>query len=155
MEYDNFSVIEEEFRARINKIVWCTFTTIDRKGRPRSRMMHPMWEGQQGWVATGRHTLKAKHIEQNPYVSLCYWDPEQKQVYAECKASWADDAETRRRVWDLYKERPPPMGYDLSLFWPDGPEHKDFGVLRLSPWRIELSSLADLRNTQVWRRTVD
>ena len=155
MEYDNFSVIEQEFHARVSKIVWCTFTTVDRQNRPRARILHPIWEGRHGWVATGRHTLKAKHIAHNPFVSLCYWDQDQKQVYAECKAAWADDAETRQRVWDLYKEQPPPLGYDLKVFWPNGPEHRDYGVLSLTPWRIELSSLADLRNNQVWRQEIE
>lgn len=155
MEYDNFSVIEEEFHRRIGKIVWCTFTTIDRMNRPRSRMMHPVWEGNQGWVATGRQTLKARHLAANPWVSLCYWDPDHEQVYADCKAEWADDAVTRQRVWDLYKELPPPMGYDLSMFWPDGPGQTEFGVLRLTPWRIELSSLSNLNENQVWHRKVE
>lgn len=155
MEFDNFSVIEDEFHARINKIVWCTLTTVDRMDRPRSRMMHPIWENNQGWVATGRHSLKEKHIAHNPWVSLCYWDPDHKQVYAECKAEWADDAEIRQRVWDLYKERQPSMGYDLSVFWPEGSGHREFGVLRLTPHRIELSSLSTLSDPQIWRKTLD
>lgn len=155
MEYDNFSVIEEEFYVRVGKIVWCTFTTIDRADRPRSRIMHPIWEGSQGWVATGRHTLKAKHIARNPWVSLCYWDPDHNQAYVDCKAEWADDAETRERVWHLYNETPPPMGYDLSTFWPDGPDHENFGVLKLTPWRIELSSLSNLNDSKVWRRKIE
>ena len=155
MEYDNFSVIEEEFHRRVSKIVWCTFTTIDRAGRPRSRIMHPVWEGNQGWAASGRHTLKAKHIAETPWVSLCYWDQDHEQVYADCKAEWADDKETRLRVWHLYKEMPPPLGYDLATFWPGGPEDDGFGVLRLTPWRIELASLANLRDNQVWRRKVE
>lgn len=150
MEFDNFSVIEAEFHARISKIVWCTFTTVDRHDRPRSRMMHPIWEGHHGWVATGRHTLKEKHIAHNPWVSLTYWDPDHKQVHADCKAAWVDDADTRHRVWALYKETPEPLGYDLSMFWPEGPDSPGYGVLSLTPWRIELSSLADLRDKQVW-----
>ena len=65
MEVENFSVIEEEFQKRIAKIVWCTFTTIDTQGRPRSRMLHPVWEGSCGWIATGRQGLKAKHLANN------------------------------------------------------------------------------------------
>jgi len=155
MEYDNFSVIEKEFHDRVTRIVWCTMTTIDRKDRPRSRIMHPIWEGHQGWLATGRDSLKARHIEHNPYVSLCYWDPDHKQVYAECKASWADDQETKERVWDLYKSTREPVGYDLSLFWPEGAGDAGFGVISLVPWSIELSSLADMANPQIWRQTVE
>lgn len=81
-----FSDIEEEFLERIAKTVWCTMATVDRKGRPRSRIIHPIWEGSTGWILTGRNTLKTKHLEGTPYVSLTYWDPDHKQVYADCKA---------------------------------------------------------------------
>lgn len=154
MEFDNFSVIEAEFHERVTKIVWCTFTTIDRKNRPRSRIMHPIWEGHQGWVATGRHTLKAKHIAHNPYVSLSYWDPDHKQVYADCRAAWVDDKETKARVWELFKSTPEPVGYDLARFW-ENPNDEGYGVLSLTPWRIELSSLADMGNPQVWHHSIE
>jgi hypothetical protein len=31
-------------------------------------------------VATGRHSLKERHLASNSYVSLSYWDAQQKQV---------------------------------------------------------------------------
>lgn len=155
MEIENFSVIETEFHARVARIVWCTFTTVDRKNRPRSRMLHPIWEGQQGYVATGRNSHKAKHIEHNPYVSLTYWDPSHEQVYADCRASWADDMETKEQVWALYQAAPPPLGYDLAMFWPGGVGDESYGVIKLDPWRVELSSLADMANPKVWRERPD
>ncbi len=153
MEVENFSVMAEEFDRRVKKIVWCTFTTIDRQGRPRSRMLHPIWEGTTGWVATGRHSFKAKHLAHQPYVSLTYWDPDHEQIYAECRAEWVEDAAIKQRVWDLYGDTPPPLGYDLKMFWSD-PSDENYGVLKLTPWRIELSSLADLANSRVWRQKV-
>jgi len=153
MDVDNFSAIEVEFHKRISKIVWCNFTTIDRDNRPRSRILHPIWEGRDGWVATGRNSFKAHHLENNPFVSLTYWDPDHQQVYAECKAEWADDSETKQKVWDLYADTVPPLGYDLKLFWPN-PCAEAYGVLKLTPWRIELSSLADMANPLVWRQSV-
>ncbi|MCB1693274.1 MAG: pyridoxamine 5'-phosphate oxidase family protein [Pseudomonadales bacterium] len=155
MELDNFSVIEQEFHDRVSRIVWCTFTTIDRQDRPRSRILHPIWEGHHGWIATGRHSHKSKHIERNPFVSLTYWDAAQEQVYADCKATWADDKETKDRVWALYESTPPPLGYDLTAFWPNGSGDPEFGVISLEPWRIELSSLADLANPRIWRQSVE
>ena len=153
MEVNNFSVIAEEFDRRIKKIVWCNLTTIDRQGRPRSRMIHPIWEGNTGWIATGRQSFKAKHLADNPFVSLTYWDPDHEQVYAECHAEWADDAETKQRVWDLYGSTPPPLGYDLTMFWPE-PTAESYGVMKLIPWRVELSSLADMANPKIWRQTL-
>ncbi len=153
MDVENFSVIEEEFLKRVSKIVWCTFTTVDTQGRPRSRMLHPIWEGSCGWIATGRQSFKAKHLANNPFVSLTYWDPGHEQVYAECKAQWDDSLESKQKIWELYKSTPEPLGYDLKMFWSDA-EDENFGLLKLTPWRIELSSLAEMMNPRVWRHTV-
>lgn len=144
MEVSSFSEIEEEFQERVKKIVWCTVTSIDRKNRPRSRILHPIWDGPSGYIATGRHSHKAKHFEHNPYVSLTYWDPDHKQIYAECRVSWEDSAEEKARVWELYKSTPEPLGYDLNMFWPGGATDANYGLMKLSPWRIELSALSDL-----------
>jgi general stress protein 26 len=147
-----FDEIEEEFLDRIKSTVWCTFATVDRKGRPRSRIIHPIWEGPTGWILTGRHTLKTKHIAKNPYVSLTYWDPNHKQVYADCRAEWVDDVPAKQHAWDLYKNTPPPLGYDPGLFF-QSVDNSETGLLKLTPWRIELFSLQGLASGQgpmVW-----
>ena len=147
-----FADIEKEFLERIKKTVWCTMATVDRKGRPRSRIIHPIWEGSTGWILTGRHTLKTKHLENTPYLSLTYWDPDHKQVYADCEAWWDDGIETKQKVWDLYKNTPPPLGYDPAMFF-ESVDNAETGALRLKPWRIELFSLTDLASgagPQVW-----
>ena len=156
MDVATFAAIEEEFVARVSRIVWCTVATVDRKGRPRSRILHPIWEGATGWIATGRNSFKARHLAGNPYVSLTYWSPEHKQIYAECKAEWEDDPGEKRRIWELSKSTPPPLGYDPAIIpdWKDGPASPDFGVLKLTPWRIELWSIQDMmagKPPQVWR----
>ena len=69
--------------ARIKRIVWCSVATVDAKGRPRQRILHPIWEGPVGWIATGRHSHKEKHLAKNPYVSLSYWDQQHQQVYVD------------------------------------------------------------------------
>ena len=37
-----------------HRIIWATVATVDRRGRPRTRLVHPMWEwnGERlvGWV---------------------------------------------------------------------------------------------------------
>ena len=155
MDVASFAEIEEEFMKRVSRIVWCTVATVDRQGRPRSRILHPIWEGSTGWIATGRQSFKAKHLGSNPYVSLCYWDPQHQQVYVDCKADWEDDIEEKRRLWELYKSTPPPVGYDLAMFW-KSPEDPTLGLLKLTPWRIELWSLADLASgkpSRVWRNS--
>jgi general stress protein 26 len=153
MDVASFSEIEEEFMARVRRIVWCTVATVDRQGRPRSRILHPIWEGATGYIATGRHSFKAKHLEANPYVSLTYWDQQHQQVYADCRAEWDDRPEEKHRLWNLYGTTPPPLGYDLKMIW-SGPDDPTLGILKLTPWRIELYALGDLptgKQPQVWR----
>ncbi|HET8841019.1 MAG TPA: pyridoxamine 5'-phosphate oxidase family protein [Ktedonobacteraceae bacterium] len=72
MEVTHFSEIEEEFLQRVHTMVWCSVATIDRKQRPRSRILHPIWEGVTGWIATHPHSHKAQHLEHCPYISLAY-----------------------------------------------------------------------------------
>ncbi len=113
MDVQQFSEIEPEFEARTHRIVWCAVATMDRQGRPRTRILHPIWEGATGWVATGRHSLKERHLVANPYVSLSYWDVQQNQVYADCRAEREDSADengvsggstrARRHLWDTIR----------------------------------------------------
>ena len=102
MDVESFGEIAAEFRRRIERTVWCTMTTVDTRGRPRARLVHPVWEEPTGWLATNRGSFKAKHLAENPWVSLAFWDQEQEQVYVDCHAMWVDDERQMRRLWDLY-----------------------------------------------------
>lgn len=153
MDVATFDEIKDDFLARVERIVWCTVTTVDRRGRPRSRILHPIWEGATGWIMTGRHSFKERHLAASPYVSLSYWDQQAGLAYAECRAEWEESAAEKRRLWELYKLTPPPLGYDPALFWP-GPDHESFGLLKLTPWRLEVHSLQELMQgtpSRVWR----
>ena len=81
-EAASFQEIAATFDERVRRIVWCTVTTVDTKGRPFSRILHPFWEGAVGWIATGRETLKTKHLAKNPMVAASYWDPSHDTVIA-------------------------------------------------------------------------
>lgn len=153
MTVQSFAEIEEEFLRRVAKTVWCSVATIDTKGRTRSRILHPIWEGPVGWIATGRDSLKAKHIEANPHISLTYWDPGHEQVIVDCKAHWEDSQDEKVRLWDLFKSTPEPLGYDLAGFF-QSVDNPGYGLMKLTPWRVELWSLADLasgRAAKVWK----
>jgi hypothetical protein len=153
MDVASFAEIEQEFIGRAHRIVWASVATVDRQGRPRSRVLHPIWEGATGWIGTNRDSFKGKHLARVPYVSLTYWDVKDGMIYADCLAEWDDDVAQRRRVWELYKTAPPPLGYDPGTIWTNGPEHESFGLLKLTPWRIELHSLQDLierKPSRVW-----
>ena len=152
-----FADLADKFKAITERIVWCTVATVDTQGRPRSRILHPIWEGSTGWIATGRQSHKAKHLAANPYVSLSYWDPQHEQTMIECRAEWQDDAATKARIWDLLKTTPEPVGYDPAAFWQAGPTDPTFGVLKLTPWRLEVWSLAAMAQgepAQVWRQDI-
>jgi len=154
MDVASFSDIADELQGRVSRIVWCSVATVDRKGRPRTRLLHPIWEGAIGWIATGRQSHKAKHLAGNPNVSLSYWDQEHQQVYVDATAAWVDDQAEKVRVWELYKNTPPPYGYDPQIIWSSGPDDPTYGLLKLTPWRIELFSLRDMitgAESKVWR----
>ena len=126
-----------------HRIVWCSVSTVDARGRPRSRVLHPYWEwdGQTlvGWVATAPTRLKRAHLGRTPYVSCSYWAPSQDVAVAECHADLLVDDETRTRVWNLFTGTPPPLGYDPGGIGVPGwgsPTSPAFAVLQLRPWRL-------------------
>jgi general stress protein 26 len=152
VKVDSFQELAADFDARVRRIVWCTVATVDNHGRPRSRILHPLWEGQVGWIATGRNSPKTAHLDNNRYVSLSYWDQEHEQIYAECRATWVDDNREKARIWDRFGAEPEPYGYDLSGFFP-AKDSPDYGLLRLDPWRVELWSLNEMisgKPTRIW-----
>jgi len=153
MSVPSFEEIAAAFRTRVTRIVWCTMATVDRRGRPRSRIVHPIWEGAVGWLLTGRASTKARDLDRTPFTSLTYWDQVNEQVHVDCETSWSEDLTERERIWRLFKETPFPVGYDPGLFFA-APDDPTCGVLRLDPRRLELWSLEDLmggRPPKVWR----
>ncbi|TCO44248.1 pyridoxamine 5'-phosphate oxidase family protein [Actinocrispum wychmicini] len=137
-----FEALRDDFVRITDDVIWCSVTTVDDAGRPRSRILHPLWEivdGRPvGWVVTGRTPVKARHLAANPNVAVSYWSPDQRVVLAECVASWVQDVETKSRVWDLFMTTPPPRGYDLSGFIPDGAADAAFTPLRLDPRSVHV-----------------
>ena len=131
------------FVEMAHQIVWCAAATVDGEGRPRSRVLHPIWEwdGETlvGWIGTGPTPTKRAHLEASPYLSANYWAPSQDTCVAECRASWCFDLETRTRIWNLFKETPQPVGYDPAIIpaWTE-PASESFAVLRLDPWRLRV-----------------
>jgi general stress protein 26 len=150
MQIASFSEIEQSFLQRVRTMVWCNVATLDAHSRPRSRILHPIWEGATGWIITRRRSHKSRHLAQHPYVSLAYVADIVKPVYADCLATWADDPATKRRVWELFRTIEPPVGYDpASIF--GSVDDPDCGVLQLTPWRIELYDVPGGSDRFVWR----
>ena len=134
----------EAFLTMAHEIVWCSVATVDEGNRPRSRVLHPIWEwaGDElvGWIATGPTPVKLAHIAHSPHVSLNYWASNHDTCIAECSVEWRTDDATKQRVWDLFKFGPAPVGYDPSIIppWADGPLTPAFAALRLTPWHLRV-----------------
>ncbi len=117
-------VVQKEFVARAHRIVWCTVATVGPDLRPRTRILHPLWELDAeliGWIVTRATPVKVRHLAHSPYLSCSYWEPGHQVAVADCRAEWVDDTATRQRVWELYRDAPAPLGYDFWSVFPDGP----------------------------------
>jgi len=127
-----------------HSIVWAAAATVDPNGRPRSRVLHPIWEWDGadlfGWIATVPSPVKKAHLAVHPQMSLNYWAPNHDTCSAECLVEWYLDDETRAAVWDKFANAPAPVGYDPRIIpqWVDGPTSKDFAALRLTPYRLRV-----------------
>lgn len=136
--------IAQPFIDIAHRIVWCTVATVDGQGRPRTRILHPLWtwDGERltGVIATGPTPVKVANLQASPYVSCNYWSPEQDVVTADCRATWSFDDETCTAVWDAYSAAPEPVGYDPAMIpaWAGGPTSDAFTVLHLEPWRLRV-----------------
>lgn len=145
--------IQPEFEARVRRIVWAQLATVDPAGRPRTRVVHIVWDGLTGFLSTAPGSPKLEHIARNPNVSVGYWDPVQTTVIAECRATIIDDVAARARAYQLIASEPEPYGFDPSI-WGGTPDDPGFALVRLEPWRIELAGYPTLWNwdSKVWRK---
>jgi hypothetical protein len=126
-----------------HRIVWASAATVDTQGRPRQRILHPMWfwDGAQleGWIATGPTPLKRADLARKPNISLNYWASNHDTCTADCRTEWFFDDDTRTRIWDLFKNGPEPVGYDPAIVpaW-TSPTADSFAALHLDPWRLRV-----------------
>ncbi|GII95161.1 pyridoxamine 5'-phosphate oxidase family protein [Sinosporangium siamense] len=150
-----FAEMKEEFDAYVGSTVYSTMVTVDAKGRPRTRVLIPVWDVVDGvplgWLATYKTPVKAAHIAGNPHTNFSYLTSRGHNAVAiDTVAAWDDDPEVRRHVWDLYlRTSPRGAGYDLGRFW-SSPEDPKLHVLRLEPWRIQIVRGGDLRS-RIWQ----
>ena len=130
-------MVVDTFIATAHRIVWCSVATVDRRGRPRTRILPPYWEpaveGLRGWVVTRRSPLKTAHLARTPYVSCSYWDATHDVAIADCHADWEEDAEEAARVWALYAGAP------------------GAALLCLDPWRLHVADAMTVATPRVWK----
>ena len=131
------------------KATWAYLATADGT-QPRVRVVHPAFEGDRVWLATPRASAKARQIEKNPKVELFYQiGAEMVHLTVTGNAKFVEEVAEKKRIWNSKV-----FDYDLSRFWPGGAESKDFGLVLITPDRVELTSLAEMttgKKPEVWR----
>ena len=152
MRVSSFAEIELEFIERAHRMVWCDMATVGHDGRPRTRIVHPVWEGNAAWITSFRVGPKAEDIDRNPYVSLAYVSDPLKPAYAECVASWMDDRDERIAVWERIAAIPEPLGYNAQTMF-GSYDVPNLTMLRLEPWRIRLPVAGDASARRSWEKS--
>ncbi len=136
-----FQAIDEACK----KAIWCAIATVA-NGEPRVRIVHPTWEGDILWFATGPQSPKARQIADNPVVDIQYQvaPPDFIHVMVRGTAELITDQATKNHAWDA-------IDYDLTQFGNSGPDSPDFLPVRITPTRVELSEMFGSVNKQIWR----
>lgn len=148
MDVTSFDELAAPFLERVAKIVWCNMATVDARGRPRSRVVHPVWDDNMGWLGTRPESFKLRHLARHPFVSLAYVGDAINPVYVDAKTEWIDDMAVRQEVWDLMLRIPSPHGYNPAPIYKS---LEPFGLIKLTPWRIELATAMPPFEKHVWR----
>jgi hypothetical protein len=146
----SFAEIEPDFIERAHRMVWCDLATVGPDGRPRTRVVHPVWRDGIGYITSLRTGPKADDIDRSPYVSLAYIGDPLKPAYAECRADWIDDPAARRQLWDWIATVPEPLGYNTKAMF-GGYDYPNLTILRVRPWRIRLTVAGDLAARRAWQ----
>ncbi|MEU8709907.1 pyridoxamine 5'-phosphate oxidase family protein [Streptomyces sp. NPDC048565] len=154
VKVNSFSEIESAFVKYVQDIVYCTMITVDKKGRPRARVLLPIWETVDGkpvgWLAAYKTPVKVAHLANNPHTTYSYWNPRQNAVFADSVSRWVEDLETKTYAWDLYsKGSPQGVGYNPGNFWSQGPSDPKYGLIRIDPWRVQVLRGSDL-SSRLW-----
>lgn len=142
MDHD-ITTVAPAFVAMAHGIGYATVATVGLDGRPRTRVMQPVWEWDgttlTGWAATTNPAPKMTEIAANPAVSANYWAPDQDTCQADALAEIVTDPAVLARTWARFLETPEPAGFDPAIHpdW-DTPDSPTFGVLRLTPTRLRV-----------------
>lgn len=126
-------------RPVIEDVVWCTLATVGPDGRPRTRVVHPVWDWDAGvgWITRRGTPLQRRHLEHQPAVSCGWWSPSHHVAHVDALATWVPEEE-KQAVWDRCSAEPEPLGFDPSPMFPDGPSGVGFAPIRLEPYRVRV-----------------
>ncbi len=135
--------IAPRFRETAHSIGMAVAATVGEDGRPRTRVVQPVWEWADGalvgWVSTEAGSPKIADLHRTPALSLTYWTPAQDTATADCEVAVVTDDAERAATWERFLHAPGAARVDLSTHpaW-DGPVDPAFGVLRLRPTRLRV-----------------
>ena len=134
-----------DVEAAAKKSIWCALATVA-NNEARVRMVHPTWEGDILWIATGPNTAKAREIQKNSAVDIQFQVAPDDFVHLLVRgnASVLTDQAIKDRIWEV-------MDYDLAQFWPAGPTSPDYCVVKVQPVSVELSQMFGTMNKRVWK----
>jgi hypothetical protein len=139
-------------RPVIDSVVWCTLATVGPDGRPRTRVVHPIWDWETGvgWVTSRPTPLRLRHLAHQSGVSLSYWSSAQDVASIDCDASWVP-TEQKAEVWARCAAEAPPMGFDPAPMFPEGPTSPGFAPIELRPHRVRVAlASAAARGEPAW-----
>lgn len=132
-----------------HRLVYCALATVDPAGRPRTRVVHPVWSwtGTEltGWVLTNPRSPKREHLDGTRFASCTYTDRGLDSCTADCAADFVTDDAVRAHAWSFVAATPPPGGYDPAALGIPGwsaPDDPGFAVVRLRPWRLRVDPLS-------------
>ena len=110
-------------------------TTVDERGRPRGRLVHPVWEEPVGWLATGGTPSRPAT---SSTTRTCRSPTGTRRTSRSTPSAAARGSTTTPSGSASGTSTPTkPEGYPLEQFF-RRPDHPEYGLLRLEPWRIEL-----------------
>ena len=101
--------------------------------QPRVRPVSPIIEDDMSvWVSTFASSRKINQIKQNPKISLAFVQQLSGEKAATIigEAEIVADMEQKKRVWGL-------ATFDLSQYFPKGPESDEFCLLKINIRKIE------------------
>ena len=135
----------DDVNAACKKAVWCAIATVT-GDQPRVRIVHPTWDGDILWFATGPESPKAHHLRENPNVDIQYQvaPPDFIHVMVRGRAELVTDQTLKNHAWDV-------IDYDLTQFGSTGPDDPNFLPIRITPSRVELSEMFGSTNKRIWR----
>jgi general stress protein 26 len=131
--------------AATKKAIWCAVATSSPDG-PRVRIVHPTWEDEILWFATGTTSPKVEQIRRDARVDIQFQvaPPDFVHLLVRGTAEAVTDPNEKKRVWDV-------IDYDLSQFWSGGPTDPTYTPVRVTPARVELSKMFGSVDKRVWR----